>query len=324
MVIRSIVAGCGAYLPQRVVTNDELAKLVDTSDAWIVERTGIRQRHIAAEGEKTSDLAIAAAHRALKAAGEKASQLDLIVLATCSPDETFPATATRVQAALGANKAAAFDVGAVCSGFVYALATANNFIRMGQAESALVIGAETMSRLLDWNDRSTCVLFGDGAGAVVLRANKGRGTTKDRGILSTHLHSDGRQHDLLFADGGPSGTGTVGKLRMQGRDVFRHAVTNLASVLNETLKANDLKVKDIDWLVPHQANKRILDATAKKLGLPVEKVVMTVERHANTSAASVPLALAEACEDGRIKEGDLVVLEAMGAGFTWAASAVRW
>jgi 3-oxoacyl-[acyl-carrier-protein] synthase-3 len=324
MVIRSIVAGCGAYLPQRVVTNDELAKHVDTSDAWIVERTGIRQRHIAAEGEKTSDLAIAAAQRALKAAGEKASQIDLIVLATCSPDETFPATATRVQAALGAHKAAAFDVGAVCSGFVYALATANNFIRMGQAESALVIGAETMSRLLDWNDRSTCVLFGDGAGAVVLRANKGRGTTKDRGILSTHLHSDGRQHDLLFADGGPSGTGTVGKLRMQGRDVFRHAVTNLASVLNETLKANDLKVKDIDWLVPHQANKRILDATAKKLGLPLEKVVMTVERHANTSAASVPLALAEACEDGRVKEGDLVVLEAMGAGFTWAASAVRW
>lgn len=324
MVIRSIVAGCGAYLPQRVVTNDELAKHVDTSDAWIVERTGIRQRHIAAEGEKTSDLAIAAAQRALKAAGEKASQIDLIVLATCSPDETFPATATRVQAALGAHKAAAFDVGAVCSGFVYALATANNFIRMGQAESALVIGAETMSRLLDWNDRSTCVLFGDGAGAVVLRANKGRGTVKDRGILSTHLHSDGRQHDLLFADGGPSGTGTVGKLRMQGRDVFRHAVTNLASVLNETLKANDLKVKDIDWLVPHQANKRILDATAKKLGLPLEKVVMTVERHANTSAASVPLALAEACEDGRVKEGDLVVLEAMGAGFTWAASAVRW
>jgi 3-oxoacyl-[acyl-carrier-protein] synthase-3 len=324
MVIRSIVAGCGAYLPQRVVTNDELAKHVDTSDTWIVERTGIRQRHIAAEGEKTSDLAIAAAQRALKAAGEKASQIDLIVLATCSPDETFPATATRVQAALGANKAAAFDVGAVCSGFIYALATANNFIRMGQAENALVIGAETMSRMLDWNDRSTCVLFGDGAGAVVLRANKGRGSRKDRGILSTHLHSDGRQHDLLFADGGPSGTGTVGKLRMQGRDVFRHAVTNLSSVLNEALKANNLKVKDIDWLVPHQANKRILDATAKKLGLPIEKVVMTVERHANTSAASVPLALAEACEDGRLKEGDMVLLEAMGSGFTWAASAVRW
>lgn len=324
MVIRSIVAGCGAYLPQRVVTNDELAKHVDTSDAWIVERTGIRQRHIAAEGEKTSDLAIAAAQRALKAAGEKASQLDLIVLATCSPDETFPATAARVQAALGANKAAAFDVGAVCSGFVYALATANNFIRMGQAQSALVIGAETMSRLLDWNDRSTCVLFGDGAGAVVLRAGSGRGTTKDRGILSIHLHSDGRQHDLLFADGGPSSTGTVGKLRMRGPDVFRHAVVNLASVLNEALKANGLKTKDIDWLVPHQANKRILEATAKKLGLPLEKVVMTVERHANTSAASVPLALAEACEDGRIKEGDLVVLEAMGAGFTWAAGAVRW
>jgi 3-oxoacyl-[acyl-carrier-protein] synthase-3 len=324
MVIRSIVAGCGSYLPQRVVTNDELSKHVDTSDAWIVERTGIRQRHIAAEGEKTSDLAIAAAHKALKAAGEKAAQLDLIVLATCSPDETFPATATRVQAALGAHNAVAFDVGAVCSGFIYALATANNFIRMGQAESALVIGAETMSRLLDWNDRSTCVLFGDGAGAVVLRAAKGKGTSKDRGILSTHLHSDGRQHDLLYADGGPSATGTVGKLRMEGKEVFRHAVVNLAAVLNEALKANDLKSKDIDWLVPHQANKRILDATAKKLGLATEKVVVTVDRHANTSAASVPLALAEATGDGRIKEGDLVILEAMGAGFTWAASAVRW
>jgi 3-oxoacyl-[acyl-carrier-protein] synthase-3 len=324
MVIRSIVAGCGSYLPQRVVTNDELSKHVDTSDAWIVERTGIRQRHIAAEGEKTSDLAIAAAHKALKAAGQKASELDLIVLATCSPDETFPATATRVQAALGAHNAVAFDVGAVCSGFIYALATANNFIRMGQAESALVIGAETMSRLLDWNDRSTCVLFGDGAGAVVLRAAKGKGTSKDRGILSTHLHSDGRQHDLLYADGGPSATGTVGKLRMEGKEVFRHAVVNLAAVLNEALKANDLKSKDIDWLVPHQANKRILDATAKKLGLPTDKVVVTVDRHANTSAASVPLALAEATGDGRIKEGDLVILEAMGAGFTWAASAVRW
>lgn len=324
MIIRSLVAGCGAYLPQRVVTNDELSKHVDTSDAWIVERTGIRQRHVAAEGEKTSDLAIAAAQRALKSAGEKASHLDLIVLATCSPDETFPATATRVQAALGANKAAAFDVGAVCSGFIYALAMANNAIRMGQAESALVIGAETMSRLLDWNDRSTCVLFGDGAGAVVLRAGKGRGTNKDRGVLSTHLHSDGRQHDLLYVDGGPSGTGTVGKLRMQGRDVFRHAVVNLAAVMKEALKANDLKPKDVDWLVPHQANKRILDATAKKLGLPIEKVVVTVDRHANTSAASIPLALAEACEDGRVKQGDLVVLEAMGAGFTWAASAVRW
>ena len=324
MVIRSIVTGCGSYLPQRVVTNDELSKHVDTSDAWIVERTGIRQRHIAAEGEKTSDLAIAAAHRALKASGEKASQLDLIVLATCSPDETFPATATRVQAALGAHQAVAFDVGAVCSGFIYALAIANNFIRMGQAKNALVIGAETMSRLLDWNDRSTCVLFGDGAGAVVLQADKGKGTNKDRGILSTHLHSDGRQHDLLYADGGPSATGTVGKLRMEGKEVFRHAVVNLAAVLNEALKANDLKSKDIDWLVPHQANKRILDATARKLGLPPEKVVVTVDRHANTSAASVPLALAEASSDGRIKEGDLVILEAMGAGFTWAASAVRW
>ena len=324
MVIRSIIAGCGSYLPQRVVTNDELSNHVDTSDAWIVERTGIRQRHIAAEGELTSDLAIAAAQRALDAAGMKAAQLDLIVLATCSPDETFPATATRVQSVLGAHKAAAFDVSAVCSGFIYALATANNFICMGQAQTALVIGAETMTRLVDWNDRSTCVLFGDGAGAVVLRAGQGLGTNQDRGILSTHLHSDGRQHDMLYADGGPSATGTIGKLRMQGRDVFRHAVVNLSSVLQEALAANHFEAGDIDWLVPHQANKRILEATAKKLALPKEKMVVTVDRHANTSAASVPLALAEASEDGRIKPGDLVMLEAMGAGFTWAACALRW
>ena len=324
MVTRSIIVGCGAYLPQRVVTNDELSQHVDTSDSWIVERTGIRQRHIAAEGEKTSDLAIAAARQALDAAGVKAADLDLIVLATCTPDETFPATATRIQSVLGANKAAAFDVGAVCSGFIFALATANNFIRLGQAKTALVIGAETMSRMLDWTDRATCVLFGDGAGAVVLRAEDNPGTGQDRGILSTHLHSDGRQHDLLYADGGPSGTGTVGKLRMRGRDVFRHAVVNLSAVLNETLQANNLKAADIDWLVPHQANKRILDATAQKLGLPPERIVMTVDHHANTSAASVPLALAEACLDGRIKRGDLVMLEAMGAGFTWAAGAIRW
>ena len=324
MVTRSIIVGCGSYLPQRVVTNDELSQHVDTSDSWIVERTGIRQRHIAAEGEKTSDLAIAAARQALDHAGLKAADLDLIVLATCTPDETFPATATRIQSVLGANKAAAFDVGAVCSGFIFALATANNFIRLGQAKTALVIGAETMSRLLDWNDRATCVLFGDGAGAVVLRAEDNPGTGKDRGILSTHLHSDGRQHDLLYADGGPSGTGTVGKLRMRGRDVFRHAVVNLSAVLNETLQANNLQASDIDWLVPHQANKRILDATAQKLGLPPDRIVITVDHHANTSAASVPLALAEACQDGRIKPGDLVMLEAMGAGFTWAAGAIRW
>ena len=324
MVTRSIIVGCGSYLPQRVVTNDELSQHVDTSDSWIVERTGIRQRHIAAEGEKTSDLAIAASRQALDAAGVKAEDLDLIVLATCTPDETFPATATRIQSVLGANKAAAFDVGAVCSGFIFALATANNFIRLGQAKTALVIGAETMSRLLDWNDRATCVLFGDGAGAVVLRAEDNPGTGQDRGILSTHLHSDGRQHDLLYADGGPSGTGTVGKLRMRGRDVFRHAVVNLSAVLNEALQANHLQAADIDWLVPHQANKRILDATAQKLGLPLERIVITVDHHANTSAASVPLALAEACLDGRIKPGDLVMLEAMGAGFTWAAGAIRW
>lgn len=324
MIIRSFVAGCGAYLPQRIVTNDELAQRVETSDAWIVERTGIHQRHIAADGEKTSDLAIAAARQAMANAGVRAADLDFIILATCSPDETFPSTATRVQAALGADRAAAFDVGAVCSGFIYALATADNFIRMGQAKTALVIGAETMSRLLDWSDRGTCVLFGDGAGAVVLRAGTGNGDKADRGVLSTHLHSDGRQHDLLFCDGGPSKTGTVGKLRMRGRDVFRHAVVNLAEVLEEALRANNLTAAEIDWLVPHQANKRILDATAKKLGLSPEKVVITVDRHANTSAASIPLALHEAYGDGRIKPGDLVVLEAMGAGFTWGASAIRW
>jgi len=324
MVTRAHVVGCGSYLPQKILTNDDLARKVDTSDAWIVERTGIRQRHIAAPGEMTSDLALAAARQALQNAGEAGENLDLIVLATASPDDTFPATAVKVQAALGAHKAVAFDVQAVCSGFVYALAVANNFIRLGQARTALVIGAETFSRLLDWTDRTTCVLFGDGAGAVVLRAGEGQGTNQDRGILSTHLHSDGRQHDLLYADGGPSATGTVGKVRMHGREVFRHAVVNLAEVLAEALTANGLTAQDIDWLVPHQANKRILDATAKKLGLPPEKMVVTVDRHANTSAASIPLALAEAANDGRIKPGQLVLLEAMGSGFTWAASALRW
>ncbi|MFN4282658.1 MAG: beta-ketoacyl-ACP synthase III [Alphaproteobacteria bacterium] len=324
MLTRAYIAGCGSYLPSRVVTNDELAQRVDTSDEWIVERTGIRQRHVAAEGEATSDLAIAAARQALAKAGEQGETLDLIILATATPDNTFPATAVKVQAALGAHKAMAFDVQAVCSGFVYGLAVANNFIRLGQAKTALVIGAETFSRLLDWQDRTTCVLFGDGAGAVVLKAAEGQGTSADRGILSTHLHSDGRQHDMLYADGGPSSTGTVGKVRMQGKEVFRHAVVNMAAVLEEALVANDLKPEQIDWLVPHQANLRILDATAKKLGLPPEKVVITVDRHANTSAASIPLALAEAANDGRIKPGQLVMLEAMGAGFTWASAAVRW
>ena len=324
MVMRSYIAGCGSYLPSRIVTNDELATRVDTSDEWIVERTGIRQRHVAAEGEKTSDLAIAAARQALEKAGVAGDSVDLIVLATASPDNTFPATAVKVQTAIGAHKAVAFDVQAVCSGFIYGLAVADNAIRLGQAKTALVIGAETFSRLLDWQDRTTCVLFGDGAGAVVLKACEGQGTNKDRGILSTHLHSDGRQHDMLYADGGPSSTGTVGKVRMQGKEVFRHAVVNMAAVLEEALLANQLTSAEIDWLVPHQANLRILDATAKKLGLPSEKVVITVDRHANTSAASIPLALAEAANDGRIKSGQLVMLEAMGAGFTWASAAVRW
>ena len=324
MLTRSYIAGCGSYLPSRIVTNAELATRVDTSDEWIVERTGIRQRHVAAEGEKTSDLAIAAARQALDKAGVTGEGIDLIVLATASPDNTFPATAVKVQAALGAHKAVAFDVQAVCSGFIYGLAIADNAIRLGQAKTALVIGAETFSRLLDWEDRTTCVLFGDGAGAVVLKAGEGQGTNQDRGILSTHLHSDGRQHDMLYADGGPSSTGTVGKVRMQGKEVVRHAVVNMAAVLEEALVANKLTSGDIDWLVPHQANLRILDATAKKLGLPTEKVVITVDRHANTSAASIPLALAEAANDGRIKPGQLVMLEAMGSGFTWASAAVRW
>ena len=324
MVVRSVVAGCGAYLPKRIVTNEELARSVDTSDEWIFERTGIRERHIAAEDEKTSALGAAAAEAALQSAGAAAEDIDLIVLATTTPDETFPATATQVQALIGATKAVAFDIQAVCSGFIFGLAVADSFIQTGRAETALVIGAETFSRIVDWQDRSTCVLFGDGAGAVVLSASNGAGTGADRGILSTHLHSDGRLHDLLYTDGGPSSTRTVGKVRMLGKEVFRHAVANLTSVLQEALTANGLKAEDIDWLVPHQANKRILDSTARKLGLPPEKMVVTIERHANTSAASIPLALAEATSDGRIKPGDVVILEAMGGGFTWAASVVRW
>lgn len=324
MVVRSLVVGCGAYLPERVVTNGELAKTVDTSDAWIFERTGIRERRIAADGETTSDLALAASTEALKAAGEAAEDLDIIVLATTTPDETFPATATRVQARLGANKAAAFDIQAVCSGFIYALTVADSFIRTDRAKTALVIGAETFSCIIDWQDRSTCVLFGDGAGAVVLRAGNGNGTSADRGILSTHLHSDGRQHDLLYVDGGPSSTRTVGHVRMVGREVFRHAIVKLANVLEEALAANQMTADDIDWFLPHQANKRILDGTARRLGLPLEKVVMTIDRHANTSAASIPLALAEASCDGRIKPRDVLLLEAMGGGFTWASSLIRW
>jgi len=323
MARRSIALGSGAYLPERILTNAELAERVDTTDEWIRARTGIQQRHIAAPGERTSDLAVKAATAALADAGVDAADLDLIVLATATPDQTFPSTATSVQAALGMTGGAAFDVQAVCSGFIYALATADNFIRAGQAETALVIGAETFSRILDWEDRATCVLFGDGAGALVLKAGEGEGTT-DAGVLSTHLHSDGRYRDMLYVDGGPSSTQTVGYLRMQGREVFKHAVVNLSNVVLEALEANGLGPDAIDWLVPHQANQRIISGAAKKLKMDESRVVTTVARHANTSAASVPLALDEAVRDGRIKRGDLLLLEAMGGGFTWGASLLRW
>ncbi len=329
---RSQVLGCGAYLPERIVTNAELAAKLDTTDEWIVQRTGIRQRHIAAPGEFTSHLAIKAAERALAAANCKPGDIDLIVLATATPDNTFPATASRVQASLGVTKGAAFDIHAVCTGFIYALSVADNALRCGQAKRALVIGAETFSRILDWTDRGTCVLFGDGAGALVLEAKpangsaiEGRGSNmKERGILSTHLHTDGRGYDLLYVDGGPSTTGTSGHVRMEGKKIFLHAVQRLAEVAQEALDANGLEAKDIDWLVPHQANRRIIDGTGKKLGIARDKVVVTIERHANTSAASVPLALAEASGDGRIKPGQLVLLEAMGGGLTWGAGLVRW
>ena len=319
MTLRSVVAGVGSALPKRRVDNAELAERVDTSDAWIVERTGIRSRYIAEDGETTASLATDAARRALEQAGAEASEVDLIVLATATPDQTFPSSATKVQAMLGIPDCIAFDVHAVCTGFLYALSLADSMLRSGAGKTALVIGSETFSRILDWEDRATCVLFGDGAGALLLRAEEG-----ERGILATRLHADGRHNDLLFVDGGPSTTGTVGKLRMKGREVFRHAVVNLADVLNEVLSAAGLTAEDVDWVVPHQANARILDATAKKLGLPSEKVVVTVDRHANTSAASVPLALDTAVRDGRIQRGDIVVLEAMGGGFTWGAAALRY
>lgn len=326
---RSIIAGCGAYLPANVVSNTKLSETVDTTDKWIVERTGIEQRHIAADGELTSDLGREAAIDALQNANISASDIDLIVVATATPDETFPATATRIQAQLGVTKGCAFDVQAVCSGFIYALAVADNFVRVGQAKNALVIGAETFSRILDWKDRATCVLFGDGAGAVVLTAEAGsaagqKNNTTDPGILSTHLHSDGRHHDMLYVDGGVSSTGTAGYLRMQGNQVFRHAVTNLSAVVEEALAHNGLKAEDIDWIVPHQANRRIIDSTAKRIGLDTNKVVLTVQKHGNTSAASVPLALHTAVSDGRIKRGDMVLMEAMGGGFTWGAALARW
>jgi len=319
MSVRSVVLGTGSALPKRRVTNEELAETVETSDAWIVERTGIRCRYLAGEDETTASLATDAGRRALAAAGVDAAEIDLIVLATATPDQTFPSSATKVQAALGINDCIAFDVHAVCTGFLYALSVADSMLRSGNARKALVIGSETFSRILDWTDRATCVLFGDGAGALVLGAE-----ATESGILATKLHADGRHNDLLFVDGGPSTTGTVGKLRMKGREVFRHAVVNLADVMNEVLEATGLTAADVDWVVPHQANARILDATAKKLGLPREKVVVTVNEHANTSAASVPLAFDTAIRDGRIKRGDLVVLEAMGGGFTWGAAALRY
>lgn len=323
-VTRTVVAGVGSYLPARVMTNADLSKVVDTTDEWIVERTGIHSRHIAAEGEFTSHLALAAARNAIEDAGIDVQEIDTIILATTTPDNTFPATATTVQAELGLYHGAAFDIQAVCSGFVYAMTIADTFIKTGQSKTALVIGAETFSRLLDWSDRTTCVLFGDGAGAVVVTGEQGAGTNADRGVLTAHLHSDGRYKDKLYVDGGPSSTQSTGHVRMEGREVFRHAVVNIAEAIKESLDATGLTADDIDWFVPHQANKRILDGTAKRIGLPPEKVVLTVGEHGNTSAASVPLALDKAVKDGRIKRNDLVLLEAMGGGFTWGSLLFRF
>jgi 3-oxoacyl-[acyl-carrier-protein] synthase-3 len=322
--MRSVVLGYGSYLPERILTNAELAKMVDTSDEWIVQRTGIKQRHLAAEGEFTSHLGLKAAQAAIAKAGIDTQSIDLIVLATSTPDNTFPATAVAIQNGLGINHGAAFDLQAVCSGFIFALATADNFLKSGAFKRALVIGAETFSRILDWNDRGTCVLFGDGAGAVVLEAQPQAGTSADRGILTTHLRSDGRHKDKLFVDGGPSTTQTVGHLRMEGREVFKHAVGMITDVIVDAFEATGTTAEDIDWLVPHQANKRIIDASAKKLHIAPQKVVLTVDRHGNTSAASIPLALAAAVDDGRIKTNDLVMLEAMGGGFTWGSALLRW
>jgi 3-oxoacyl-[acyl-carrier-protein] synthase-3 len=323
MGFRSLVAGCGSYLPDQVLTNDELAQRLDTSDEWIRQRTGIAERRIAAPGQLTSDLAVAASRRALDRAGMSGSDLDLIVLATATPDLTFPATATKVQAQLGMKRGAAFDVQAVCSGFVFGLSIADNALRLGQARTALVIGAETFSRILDWEDRGTCVLFGDGAGALVLNAAP-EASAGGRGVLSTHLHSDGSQHDILYVDGGPSATQSTGHLRMEGREVFRQAVQHLAEVVDEALTASGFTAADLDWLVPHQANSRIIDAVGRRLGLSADRVVNTVARHANTSAASIPLALGEAVGDGRIKLGHLVLIEAMGGGLTWGSGLIRW
>lgn len=323
-VNRSVIRGIGAYLPKRVMTNADLAKIVDTSDDWIVERSGIRSRHIAEEGELTSDLGIAAAKKALVRAAVDPVDVDLIICATATPDRTFPATAVAIQRGLGVTKGAAFDVQAVCSGFVYALTVADNFLKAGQFKRAVVVGAETFSRILDWSDRATCVLFGDGAGAVVLEAQPQHGTLEDRGILASRIRSDGRFEDLLYVDGGPGSTKTVGHLRMNGREVFRHAIQKISGVIEETLVTTGLAPDDIDLYVPHQANKRILDGIVKKLGVSAEKVVVTLDRHGNTSAASIPLALNHAFEEHRVKTGDLVLMEAMGGGFTWGATLARW
>lgn len=323
-VIRSVIRGVGASLPKRIMTNADLAKIVDTTDEWIVERSGIRQRHIAGDDELTSTLGIAASHQALVRAGIDPVDIDLVVCATATPDRTFPSTAVRIQSGLGMTKGAAFDVQAVCSGFVYALAIADNFIKTGQSNRALVIGAETFSRILDWTDRSTCVLFGDGAGAVVLEAQPQHGTREDRGILASTLRSDGRFEDLLYVDGGPGSTKTVGHLRMNGREVFRHAVQKISGVIEETLVATGFAADEIDLFIPHQANVRILDGIAKKLGIDNHKIVKTLEKHGNTSAASIPLALNQAFEEHRLREGSLVLMEAMGGGFTWGAVLARW
>ncbi|MFT2211701.1 beta-ketoacyl-ACP synthase III [Rhizobium giardinii] len=323
-MIRSVVRGFGASLPKRVMTNSEMEAKVDTSDEWIVQRTGIRQRHIAGDGETTASLGEAAARAALDKAGLTAADLDVIIVATSTPDNTFPATAVNIQNRLGMHHGAAFDVQAVCSGFIYAVATADAYIRGGLARRVLVIGAETFSRILDWNDRTTCVLFGDGAGAIVLEAQEGSGTTADRGVLTAQLRSDGAHKEKLYVDGGPSTTGTVGHLRMEGREVFKHAVGMITDVIEAAFDATGTTAEDLDWLVPHQANRRIIDGSARKLGIPLDKVVVTVDLHGNTSAASIPLALNVAASDGRIKKGDLVLLEAMGGGFTWGSILLRW